>query len=56
MKTKRIIQELIERDSLTFSEAKEVLAEMMERVKDGESPEDVLYEIGLEPDYIFDLI
>lgn len=35
--------------------AKEVLEEMRERVNDGEDPEEVLFEEGLEPDYIFDL-
>jgi hypothetical protein len=30
--------------------------EMRERVATGEDPEEVLYEEGFEPDYIFDLI
>jgi hypothetical protein len=38
------------------SEAEELIVEMQARVFDGENPEEVLYEFGLEPDYIFDLI
>jgi hypothetical protein len=47
---------LIERDGMTPEEAKTELNDMTQRVWDGENPEEVLYEIGLEPDYIFDLI
>jgi hypothetical protein len=47
---------LISRDEMTSSEADEFIKELRERVLDGEDPEEVLYEIGLEPDYIFDLI
>lgn len=38
------------------AEAKEIIKEMRERVYEGENPEEILYEIGLEPDYVFDLI
>ena len=38
-------------------EALEVIAEMKERVlTEGENPDDVLYEHGLEPDYVMDLL
>ena len=47
---------LIRRDEMTEEEAKEVVAEAREMIADGENPEDVLYDLGLEPDYIFDLI
>jgi hypothetical protein len=38
------------------AEAREILQEMRARVMEGEDPEEVLYEEGLEPDYIFDLL
>jgi len=38
------------------SEAQEIILEMQNRVFEGENPEEVLEEYGLEPDYIFDLI
>jgi hypothetical protein len=44
------------RDEMTMDEAQEMIDEMRERVLDGEDPEELLYEIGLEPDYIFDII
>ena len=47
---------LIVRDQLTIVEAKEIIDEMKERVLEGENPDDLLYEIGLEPDYVFDLL
>jgi hypothetical protein len=40
----------------TEEDAEIILAEMRARVNEGEDPEEVLYEEGLEPDYIFDLI
>lgn len=47
---------LMERDGLSDSQADADISEMMQRVADGENPEDILYEVGLEPDYIFDII
>lgn len=38
------------------ADAKEIINEMRQRVYEGENPEEILYEIGLEPDYVFDLI
>lgn len=38
------------------SEVDEAIAEMYQRMQEGENPEDILYEEGLEPDYVFDLI
>lgn len=32
------------------------IKDMRKRVDDGEDPEEVLYDVGLEPDYLFDLI
>jgi uncharacterized protein (DUF433 family) len=40
----------------TMLEAKEVIKEMKERFNDGEDPEEILREYGLEPDYIFDIL
>jgi len=37
-------------------EALEIIQEMKEQVNQGEDPEEVLFENGLEPDYFFDLI
>lgn len=47
---------LMQRDDLTSAEADEIIEEMRERVAEGDDPEDVLYEHGLEPDYVFDLL
>lgn len=47
---------LIERDGLTPSEAREQVREMRKQVQDGEDPEEILQDIGLEPDYLLDLI
>jgi len=50
-------QVLMQRDDLTAKEAEEIINEMREMVLEGENPEEVLYDIvGLEPDYIFDLL
>ena len=44
-------------DDYSREEALEEIAGMRERVlSDGENPDDVLYEYGLEPDYIMDLL
>lgn len=48
---------LLERDGLTSDEADELLSELGLRVLDGEDPEELLHdELGLEPDYVFDLL
>lgn len=39
-----------------FEEAFNLIVEMQDRVLDGENPEEVLYEYGLEPDYVFELL
>lgn len=51
-----LVKIFMERDDLTEQEAKNLVEEMRERVYEGENPEDVLYDEGLEPDYIFDII
>jgi hypothetical protein len=47
---------LMNRYEMTSSEADKFIKELRERVLDEEDPEEVLYEIGLEPDYVLDLI
>lgn len=48
---------IMRRDQLSNEEAEEILQELGQRVSDGEDPEELLHdELGLEPDYIFDLL
>jgi hypothetical protein len=47
---------LMNRMDLTSEEADNQIQEMIDKVSDGENPENVLYDYGLEPDYISDLI
>lgn len=48
---------LMKRDELTSEEADDVIADMRRQVLAGADPEEVLYsEVGLEPDYVFDLL
>lgn len=50
-------QVLINRDSLTSTEADLLIEEARLRVAEGEDPEEILFEeFGLEPDYVFDLL
>jgi len=51
-----LVEIFMKRDELTKEEAEELVDEMKQRVADGENPEEVLYDEGLEPDYIFELI
>lgn len=37
-------------------EVLELIADMRRRVRAGEDPAEVLYDEGLEPDYVFDLL
>lgn len=47
---------LVGREDCSLSDAREIIDEMQDRISDGEMPDDVLYDYGLEPDYVFDLI
>lgn len=47
---------LISRDEMEPDEADAMIEEMREDVRNGANPEDLLYDIGLEPDYIFDIL
>ena len=52
-----IVKILMERDGLTQREAEQEVKEARVRVRNGEDPEEILYdEFGLEPDYVFDLM
>jgi predicted nucleic acid-binding protein len=52
-----IIEVLMRRDGMTQAEAKKLLRELRSMIEEGADPEDILYEeLGLEPDYIFDLV
>lgn len=51
-----LLEIFMNRDGLSKSEANDLIKEMRSRVTDGEDPEEVLYESGLEPDYLFELI
>lgn len=51
-----LVKVFMDREEMTEEEAKEYVEELKERVLDGEDPEEVLYEEGLEPDYVFDLL
>ena len=46
----------MERDHMGWDEAAAKVEEMRSLVWNGEDPEDLLWEEGLEPDYIMDLI
>ena len=37
-------------------EAEYILRQMRERVDEGDNPDDILEEEGLEPDYVYDLL
>ena len=50
-------QALMISQEITSSEADDLIEEMKERIlEQGENPEDVLSDYGLETDYVFDLI
>ena len=52
-----LLKALMEGHDLSREEAKEMIRDMRVRVlEEGEDPEEVLYEEGLEPDYVMDLI
>jgi hypothetical protein len=53
----RIADILMERDSMSRSEAEEMVHDAKVRVLNGEDPEEILYDdFGLEPDYVFELL
>lgn len=53
---KELKKVLMERDDMSEMEADELIAELTNRFYSGEDPEELFYEIGLELDYIMDII
>lgn len=51
-----LLQVFMQRDGYTKEEARQEIKEMKLRIMEGEDPEEVLYEYGLEPDYVFELL
>jgi hypothetical protein len=51
-----LIDVLTQRENGDAELAQDIFNEMVERVKEGEDPEQVLFEEGLEPDYVLDLL
>ena len=52
-----LINVLMRRDALTRDEAQAQIDEARDMVANGADPEEVLHdELGLEPDYVFDLL
>ena len=51
-----LLKILMQRDNLSKAEALDLISEMQQAVLEGENPEELLYDIGLEPDYIFDIL
>ena len=49
-------QALMRSQGLNEAEAQTIIDEMKQRVEEGEDPEDLLEEEGLEPDYAMDLL
>jgi hypothetical protein len=49
-------QALMNSQDLSEQEAEELISEMKDRVQEGENPEEVLRDEGLEPDYFFELL
>jgi hypothetical protein len=47
---------IMTRDDCTEGEADEMVQEMKERWREGEDPEELLFEYGFEPDYYQDII
>jgi hypothetical protein len=49
-------KEMKERDELNDKEFMEAINEMLERIQEGENPQEILEENGFEIDYLFDLL
>jgi hypothetical protein len=56
MKITKLHKALMNSEDLSLTEADDIIQEMITRVMDGENPELVLYDHGLEPDYVFDIL
>jgi hypothetical protein len=58
---KNVIKIIMARDNMSFDDAKELVTDcrdaIIEALETGDDPEEILaQELGLEPDYLFDLI
>lgn len=51
-----LLEALMNSQDIDESTAKGIISEMAERVMEGEDPEELLSDEGLEPDYVFDLL
>lgn len=51
-----LVKTLMRRDGLSRDEALELVEELRADVLAGVDPEEALYSVGLEPDYILDLL
>lgn len=51
-----LLEAIMNRDQCSVEEAQELIDYLKEQVLEGEDPEEVLYNEGFEPDYIFELI
>ena len=40
----------------TLEEARQIIEEMRDAIMEGEDPEEILGDYGLEPDYVFDIL
>ena len=50
-----VVKTLMERDDFSEADATEALNEIKERILEGEDPDDVLMDFGLETDYFDEL-
>lgn len=51
-----IVKHLQQTEGFSREEAIEVFKEMRDQVREGYDPEELLYEIGLEPDFVLGLL
>jgi hypothetical protein len=47
---------IMQRDDVDLQDAERFVQKMKEQVDEGGDPEEILFENGFEPDYVFDLI
>ena len=47
---------LMHNEDISREEADQMISEFYDRVADGEDPEEILYDEGLEPDYVLDIL
>ena len=56
MPSETLKQVLMSRDGLTPEEAAKEIHDMRKRISVGEDPEEILYDWGLEPDFVDELL